>query len=772
MKSSKMIRKSVTSASRSISTNSSCLAHTTTTSGAKLHYSTSTMHDRHGTTKNCLFSSSSRSMMMMNVNSSHASALLVRGLSRTQPISSSYHTNQSVTREEVKKPLFDKILIANRGEIACRVIKTAKKLGIQTVAVYSEADANSMHVAMADEAYLLGPPESSRSYLLGEKIIEIAKKSGAQAIHPGYGFLSENANFASLCAKNRIVFIGPPEGAIIAMGSKSESKKIMEKAKVPVVPGYHGDEQGEEKLLEEAKKIGFPVLIKAVMGGGGKGMKLAKSEKEFKEALSSAKRESKASFGDDRVLIEKYIQTPRHIEIQVFADTLGNCVYLFERDCSVQRRHQKIIEEAPAPGLDDAVRKAMGESAVDAARAVGYVGAGTVEFIMDNDDQKYYFMEMNTRLQVEHPVTEMITGQDLVEWQIEVASGNRLPLLQKDLKRRGHSFEARIYAENPENNFLPGTGTLRYLSPPEEVEGEVRVETGVRQGDEVSIYYDPMIAKLVVWGENRELALRKLVSCLNRYHISGLTTNIEFLKRLATNQRFRNVELETHFIQKYYNELFPEKTIDDSIFLLATLSLIVRNDRHTTRSSDPFDLLKGLRFNHNHDENFEFHHPYNKDQVVSVSVEHLWDPTSTTKFVMKIGNNTHVVSGAYDATTKEIVAFVDDRKFHSTLAFSNDQKTIYIFTRDGQRYEIVPVLAAFEQKGGAHMGSLKSPMPGKVTAVMAKEGDKIVKGDTILVMEAMKMEHKIVAPKDGVIKSLPYSVGDLVQGEAVLAVLE
>ncbi|EFC45045.1 methylcrotonyl-CoA carboxylase [Naegleria gruberi] len=675
--------------------------------------------------------------------------------------------------EQNKKPLFDKILIANRGEIACRVMKTARKLGIKTVAVYSEADANSMHVAMADEAYLLGPPESSKSYLCGDKILEIAKQCGAQAIHPGYGFLSENAKFASLCAKNGVVFIGPPEGAIISMGSKSESKKIMEHAKVPVVPGYHGDEQGEDKLLEEAKKIGFPILIKAVLGGGGKGMKLAHSEKEFKEALSSAKREAKASFGDDRVLIEKYIQTPRHIEIQVFADTHGNCVYLFERDCSVQRRHQKIIEEAPAPGLADEVRRAMGESAVDAARAVGYVGAGTVEFIMDNADNSYYFMEMNTRLQVEHPVTEMITGQDLVEWQLQVASGNRLPLLQNELKRTGHAFEARIYAENPENNFLPGTGTLRYLSPPEEIPGEVRVETGVRQGDEVSIYYDPMIAKLVVWGENRELALRKLVSCLHRYHISGLNTNIEFLIRLATNERFKNVtELETHFIQKYYSELFPEKKIDDSVFLLSTLSLIVKNDRQTKRSSDPFDQLKGLRFNHNHDENFEFHHPHHKDQIVSVNVEHVWDPQTTSKFVMKIGKNSHVVSGSYDATTKEIVASVDGRKFHSTLAFSHDQKTIYLFTRDGQRYEIVPVLAAFEQKGGPAMGSLKSPMPGKITAVMVKEGDKVSKGDTILAMEAMKMEHKILATKDGVIKSLPYAIGDLVQGEAVLAVLE
>ncbi|KAL9650872.1 hypothetical protein ABK040_016811 [Willaertia magna] len=666
-----------------------------------------------------------------------------------------------------KKPLFDKILIANRGEIACRVIKTARKLGIQTVAVYSEADANSMHVSMADEAYLLGPPESSKSYLVGSKIIEIAKQSGCQAIHPGY----ENAGFAELCAKNNIVFIGPPPSAIISMGSKSESKKLMEHAKVPVVPGYHGEDQSEEKLLSECKKIGFPVLIKAVMGGGGKGMKLVHKEEEFSEQLSAAKSEAKASFGDERVLIEKYITTPRHVEIQVFADTLGNCVYLFERDCSVQRRHQKIIEEAPAPGLSDEVRKAMGESAVDAAKAVGYVGAGTVEFIMDNQDQTYYFMEMNTRLQVEHPVTEMITNQDLVEWQLQVASGNPLPLLQNQLKVNGHAFEARIYAENPEKNFMPGTGVLRYLNPPEEVEGEVRVETGVRQGDEVSIYYDPMIAKLVVWGESRDIALRKLVSCLNRYHIAGLTTNIEFLKRLATNQRFRDIELETHFIQKYYDELFPKnRQVDDSMFLLATLSILSKN--LTKKTADPFDVLQGFRFNHEHEEVYEFEHPIEKENRVSVNVRHIYDVKETNKFKMTIGSNVHTVSGQYNPTTKEIVAFIDNRKFHSTLSFSDDHKTIYLFTRDGQRYDLTPVLASFEKKGSGAVGSLKSPIPGVIKSVAVKEGDTVKKGQTILVMEAMKMVTNIVSPIDGVVKSLPFKTNDVVAAETMLAVIE
>ncbi|KAJ3178835.1 Methylcrotonoyl-CoA carboxylase subunit alpha, mitochondrial, partial [Irineochytrium annulatum] len=429
------------------------------------------------------------------------------------------YASASASEPLPRKPLFDKILIANRGEIACRVMRTAKKLGVKTVAVYSEADRDAMHVKMADEAYQIGRAASAESYLRMDKIIDVAKRSGAQAIHPGYGFLSENAAFADVVEKSGISFIGPPPQAIIDMGSKSASKEIMIDAGVPVVPGYHGAEQAPEYLKQEAGKMGYPVLIKAIKGGGGKGMRIVDKEEDFLEMLESSKREAIKSFGDDTVLVEKYITRPRHVEVQVFADKLGNAVYLFERDCSVQRRHQKVLEEAPAnvqPHLTPELRLDLGTKAVAAAKAVNYVGAGTVEFILDTDTNKFYFMEMNTRLQVEHPVTEMVTNTDLVEWQLEVASGNRLPRLQADLVLDGHAFEARIYAENPDRGFLPDTGPLRHLSFPAASE-TVRVETGVRQGDEVSVHYDPMISKLVVKGENRTAALRVLRKALGEF---------------------------------------------------------------------------------------------------------------------------------------------------------------------------------------------------------------------------------------------------------------
>ena len=463
--------------------------------------------------------------------------------------------------------LFDKILVANRGEIACRVQRTAQRLGIRTVAVFSEADAQSQHVQMvrvvcragffflkkkkkkkANEAVLLGPPPARESYLLGDRILEMALLTGAQAIHPGYGFLSENSKFARACESAGIVFIGPPATAIDAMGDKSESKRIMIEAGVPCVPGYHGPNQDEKFLLEEAKKIGFPLLVKAVLGGGGKGMKLVKSADEFLEQLASAKREAMSSFGDDIVLLEKYITRPRHIELQVFGDTKGNCVHLFERDCSIQRRYQKVLEEAPAPGLSKEMRHKMGSSAVDAAKAVKYVGAGTVEFIFDRDSDAYYFMEMNTRLQVEHPVTEMITKQDLVEWQLKVASGYHLPMTQKqldDMGPQGHAFEARVYAEDAFKNFIPQTGKIRHIKIP--TGDGVRVDTGIRNGDSVTPYYDPMISKLIVWDVNRTEALRKLHRALENYEIVGLNNNIPFLLRCSSHKAFREADLDTGF---------------------------------------------------------------------------------------------------------------------------------------------------------------------------------------------------------------------------------
>ncbi|KAF0296227.1 Methylcrotonoyl-CoA carboxylase subunit alpha, mitochondrial [Amphibalanus amphitrite] len=415
----------------------------------------------------------------------------------------------------------DKVVIANRGEIACRIMRTARRLGVRTVAVYSDADRNALHVAMADEAYHIGAAASQESYLRADRILGVARRSGAQAVHPGYGFLSENTEFAEACQAAGVTFVGPPASAIRDMGIKSTSKKIMSAAGVPVIGGYHGEDQSDERLLAEADAIGFPVMIKAVRGGGGKGMRIASTRDEFHAQLESARREATKAFGDQVMLVEKFVVDPRHVEVQVFGDQHGNYVYLHERDCSVQRRHQKIIEEAPAPGLSAEVRRELGEAAVRAARAVSYVGAGTVEFILDAD-HKFYFMEMNTRLQVEHPVTEMITGTDLVEWQLRVAAGERLPLLQDQIPLLGHSFEARVYAEDPRAGFMPGAGPLLHLSAPP-ADQHVRVETGVRQGDEVSVHYDPMIAKLVVWAEDRDLALRKLKRCLAQYAVSDLS---------------------------------------------------------------------------------------------------------------------------------------------------------------------------------------------------------------------------------------------------------
>src|SRR5210317_225649 len=456
--------------------------------------------------------------------------------------------------------MFNKILIANRGEIACRVIKTARRMGVATVAVYSDADRDALHVRLADEAIHVGAAPARESYLLGDRILAAALTTGAQAVHPGYGFLSENAGFARDCADQGVVFIGPPTAAIEAMGSKSAAKRIMEEAGVPLVPGYHGDDQDPELLRAAAQDMGYPVLLKATAGGGGKGMRQVWSAGEFDEALAAARRESAASFGDDTMLVEKYLTKPRHVEFQVFCDNHGNGIYLAERDCSVQRRHQKVIEEAPAPGMSEALRKEMGHAAVKSAQAIDYRGAGTVEFLLD-EDGSFYFMEMNTRLQVEHPVTEMITGQDLVEWQLLVASGAPLPLSQDQVRINGHAFEARVYAEDPDNDFLPVTGTLGFLQPPEE-SAHVRVDTGVRQGDEISVYYDPMIAKLIVWDESRERALDRLATALSEYRIGGTVTNLDFLYNLATTEAFAQADLDTGFIEKHAESIFHSRAQD------------------------------------------------------------------------------------------------------------------------------------------------------------------------------------------------------------------
>ena len=446
-----------------------------------------------------------------------------------------------------------KVLIANRGEIACRVIDTARRMGVATVAVYSEADAGARHARMADEAWPIGPAPARQSYLVGERIIDAARRSGSDAIHPGYGFLSENADFAAACADAGLVFVGPPASAIRAMGSKAASKALMERSGVPLVPGYHGEAQDPARLAEAAARIGYPVLIKASAGGGGKGMRIVEAPDALAEAVEGAKREALASFGDDRVLIERYLTRPRHIEVQVFADSFGATVSLFERDCSIQRRHQKVVEEAPAPGMDPARRAAMGEAAVAAAQAVGYVGAGTVEFIVE--DGAFYFMEMNTRLQVEHPVTEMITGLDLVEWQFRIASGEPLPAAAPAI--RGHAIEARVYAEDPARDFLPSVGALTHLRQPAGVPGRVRVDTGVRQGDAITPHYDPMIAKLIVWGEDRGVAVRQLRAALREYEVAGVRTNLGLLRAIAGHPAFAAGSFDTGFIAGHAAALMP-----------------------------------------------------------------------------------------------------------------------------------------------------------------------------------------------------------------------
>ncbi|MDX1711324.1 MAG: acetyl-CoA carboxylase biotin carboxylase subunit, partial [Rhodovibrionaceae bacterium] len=498
--------------------------------------------------------------------------------------------------------MFDRILIANRGEIACRIVRTARRLGVASVAVYSDADRDALHVRMADEAYRLGPAPAAESYLKIEAILEAAEASGARAVHPGYGFLAENAGFAEACEAAGLVFIGPPAGAIRAMGSKSEAKTIMEKAGVPLVPGYHGAEQDDSLLAEEAERIGYPVLIKASAGGGGKGMRVVERAKDFADGLQAARRESRGAFGDDQVLIEKYLTRPRHVEVQVFADGHGNNVYLFERDCSLQRRHQKVLEEAPAPGMTADRRREMGEAAVAAAEAIGYRGAGTVEFIAEGDD--FYFMEMNTRLQVEHPVTEMITGQDLVEWQIRVAAGEPLPKSQEDLSISGHAFEARLYAEDPAKGFLPATGTLTRLRFPD-ADVHSRVDSGVSEGDEVSAHYDPMIAKIVAWDRDRTAALRRLGHALKRTEAVGVTTNRDFLIAVAEHPAFGEGAVDTGFIDRHRADLIPEQSPvpSDVLGLAALAELLYRSREATARARasgdphSPWALANGWRLN-------------------------------------------------------------------------------------------------------------------------------------------------------------------------------
>ncbi len=663
--------------------------------------------------------------------------------------------------------MFNKILIANRGEIACRIIKTARRMGIRTVAVYSEADANARHVRLADEAVLLGPAAARESYLVADRILDATKRTGAQAVHPGYGFLSENADFSEACAANGITFIGPPASAIRAMGSKSEAKKLMGAAKVPLTPGYHGNDQTPALLQLAANRIGYPVLIKAAAGGGGKGMRLVEKAEDFPDALASCKREAASSFGNEHVLIEKYITQPRHIEIQVFADTQGNCVYLFERDCSVQRRHQKVLEEAPAPGMTPERRRQMGEAAVAAAKAVGYVGAGTVEFIA-NQDGSFYFMEMNTRLQVEHPVTEMITGQDLVEWQLRVAAGQPLPLAQEQLQIRGHALEARIYAEDANKGFLPSTGKLIRLSPPAE-SLNVRVDTGVEEGDEITPFYDPMIAKLIVWDENRDAALARMRKALADYQVAGMTTNIDFLSRLVACPAFAGADLDTGLIERQKDFLFPAaQAVPRDALLVATVGELLWEQhvaRQAAKSSgdpwSPWHARDGWRMNLSSARTVSFK---DGDALVDAHVRYQPDQWQIT-----IGGETTLARGR-KLDGDRFAVELDDRRLIAGVVTVNDKRSVFL---QGSTYTLLrddPLHRV--NAGDSHGGGLTAPMPGKVVALLAQAGQKVDKGTPLLILEAMKMEHTITAPAAGTVKAFCYAAGEQVADGAALVEFE
>jgi 3-methylcrotonyl-CoA carboxylase alpha subunit len=647
--------------------------------------------------------------------------------------------------------MFTKILVANRGEIACRVVQTARRLGIRTVAVHSEADANARHVRLADEAVHIGPAAARESYLDAGRILEAARATGAQAIHPGYGFLAENEDFAERCAEAGIVFIGPPPSAIRAMGSKSAAKALMERAEVPLTPGYHGDDQDPAFLAREARRIGYPVLVKASAGGGGKGMRRVDRAEDFDAALASCKREALQAFGDDRVLLERYVLRPRHVEIQVFGDAHGNCVHLFERDCSVQRRHQKVIEEAPAPGMTPERRAAMGAAAVEAARAVGYVGAGTVEFILDPAGN-FFFMEMNTRLQVEHPVTEMITGLDLVEWQLRVAAGEPLPLRQEQLQIDGHAIEARIYAEDPEKGFLPSTGRLLHLAAPE-TSYHVRIDAGVEEGDEITPYYDPMIAKLVVWDRTRERALARIRAALAQLRIVGVANNVEFLARVVASPAFTAADLDTALIERESEFLFPaRRETPEEVWLLAALAELERERREPPAGPrSPWDARDGWRLNSRASRTITLRLG---DDQQDVSVEY-----ASSGYLLGVGAQRVLASGELEGHGG-FRARLGERRVHAAVIVAGERRHVFF---EGRAYPIVRVDPAHAAgRGDEAQGRLTAPMPGKVIALLAEPGRKLAKGAPLLVLEAMKMEHTIKAPRDGTVKAFRYAPGDQV----------
>ncbi|MEJ2911901.1 acetyl/propionyl/methylcrotonyl-CoA carboxylase subunit alpha [Pseudoalteromonas sp. C12FD-1] len=648
-----------------------------------------------------------------------------------------------------------KILIANRGEIACRVMRSAKQMGLTTVAVYSDADKHAQHVKMADEAYHIGPAPSKDSYLVADKILQVAKNAGADCIHPGYGFLSENSEFAKACEANNIAFIGPLASSIEAMGSKTRAKEIMAAANVPLVPGYYGDNQDPAFLQSEAEKIGYPVLIKAAFGGGGKGMRVVEQANDFINALEGAQREAIAGFGNDLVLLERYVDQPRHVEVQVFADNHGNCVYLGDRDCSLQRRHQKVIEEAPAPGLSDELRKEMGEAAVRCALAINYRGAGTVEFLLCGDE--FFFMEMNTRLQVEHPVTEMVTGVDLVSWQINIAAGQTLPLTQSDIELQGHSFEARIYAEDPANDFIPCSGTIEALSTPLNSEF-VRIDTGIAQGDEISPFYDPMIAKLIVHDDNREQALSRLRQALEQFHLAGFSTNIGFLHNLAIHPTFAQGAPSTHFIAEQGDALVSIDSIAlEKAHVIAAFayleSLSAKNE--TVQSASPWQQLSGFTLN--------------APQKINIPFTDLPINAVKTKTGYVINHNEELFEVMGELNQNQCCVFINGEKFTAHVShIDNSISVMFAALQIKLTLNTKHYISSHESDALP----LAAPLNGTVVKHLVEVGSILTKGDAVVIIEAMKMEYTLSAPHDGILQSYCFAEGELVTHGALLAIVE
>ncbi|MBW2275523.1 MAG: biotin/lipoyl-binding protein [Deltaproteobacteria bacterium] len=685
---------------------------------------------------------------------------------------------------------FDTLLVANRGEIACRVMGTARRMGLRCVAVYSEPDAGALHVRMADDACCIGPARASESYLSAQRILEAARRCGAGAIHPGYGFLSENADFAEACRGAGLVFVGPSADAIRAMGSKDAAKLIMEKAGVPVVPGYHGEEQGAAALEEAAANIGYPLLVKAVAGGGGRGMREVASAAALPKALEAARREARGAFGNDHLLLEKLVSPARHVEVQIFADAQGSVLHLFERDCSIQRRHQKVIEEAPAPGLSAKTRSAMGEAAVCAARAIAYEGAGTVEFLLDcsDGDERFYFMEMNTRLQVEHPVTEMIHGVDLVEWQLRVAAGEPLPLGQESLAPHGHAMEARIYAEDPARRFLPSPGTIVHLAEPPASDA-LRIETGVVAGDTITVHYDPMLAKLVAWGADREAARRQLAAALAAYEIAGPATNRSFLSRVVTHPAFAAGAVHTGFIEEHRAQLLPPPApLPDRALALACVDAILCRTPSASRGSatrqagDPFspwDAADGWLLNAEGWDELVF---ADGDEELRVRVHYSSEPgtlgpgAAPGEYRMELPGGEQRVRGRvleriarHGVEIHRLEAWLADTRVAATLVHRADLIDLFCA---GEHHVLVPHDPRHSVCDEAEAaGAIVTPMPGKITRVFVEAGQRVKKGEPLLVLEAMKMEHTIAAPAAAVVESLGCAVGDQVEEGATLVVL-